>query len=621
MIHIPHYAEKALETRQEPDETQDQAHARLRRLQAEMTEAVDAGSWRSVRWAEPMTHAFAEAIRSCTCFVDVGAEIGFYSYLALRLMPPGGRIVCIEADPARASALRELFRDQPTVEVLNVAAHDRAGTLALTKPRGQSATTADVEGEKFSVPARTLDEVIGQREPDVIKIDIEGAEAHAFAGLQQTLGRGRARVFLELHSWVDQIYPEGTAAIEQLLRSKGYSLRSLDTAKARLVDALRGLHFLLVPPNETSLPVPSLPRREFQIEELILDYTRSCNSHCTYCSIWEIKNPDELSLDALERVFSARQLSGLKSCYVTGGEPYVSDRVLDIAKLIKRYIPTCLMTGATNAIQVERVLKRVLAIRDMGLQIQVQVSLNGDRHDHDQTRGRPGYWDRAVRFIDRLLEHRIPTAAVFSIMPQTVRSLPYMLEFCRLRGIDLEVAWVRQSSRYDSVDESYSTWPEELLPRLRQIEALPDEFDCPAMDKRLAVTPDGSVYPCEVYHSDIYLGNVNESSLEEILDRPETVQIADRIAARGCTWCQGAGEHDGVPKWMLMDCYRRQSPQAVELRKGVQQALYSDPATSERMLDQILEPVQNARPEQVAEPRIRAAIQASRARARMKLQP
>jgi len=222
----------------------------------------------------------------------------------------------------------------------------------------------------------------------------------------------------------------------------------------------------------------------FQIDELVLDYTRQCNSHCTYCGIWEIKNGSELGLGAIENVFKAPQLRNLKSCYVTGGEPYISDKIISIAALLHKYLPDCLLTGATNGIQCEKILERALKIRDMGCKIHVQVSLNGSRSTHDATRGQTGYWEKAVTLVDQLIANGIGTIVAFSMMPQTVQDLPYMQKFCAARGIPMEFVWVRQSERYGTVDETFSAWPEAVKPNLRLIENLPDYFDCPALEKR-----------------------------------------------------------------------------------------------------------------------------------------
>ncbi|MHC4365321.1 MAG: glycosyltransferase [Planctomycetota bacterium] len=149
-------------------------------------------------------------------------------------------------------------------------------------------------------------------------------------------------------------------------------------------------------------------------------------------------------------------------------------------------------------------------------------------------------------------------------------------------------SWVRQWERYGSVDKEHSTWPERMKSRLREIEYLPDTFDCPGLSKRLVVTPDGSVYPCEVYNPKILLGNVNEGSVESMLASSRTDSIARLIAERGCAWCQGPGEVDGSPKWMLMDCYRRHSQEYAHLAKQFPQAVNMAPEESSRVIESIL---------------------------------
>ncbi len=283
-MQIPHYQEQARRTSAQAQVSPDEAIQGMRSSQAEMRSAIDGGAWRTTRWHESFTDSFVEEVRDARVFVDVGAELGFYSYLALKHMPDDGRIICVEADPIRCELLREFFAREPRVEIVNIAAHNATSKLMLTKPVGCSATSADVEGAKFAVKAATLDCIIGNAQVDVIKIDIEGAEAHAFEGLQQTLQRGRARIFLEMHSWVDDIYPGGKALIEALLKSSGYAIQNLDSANSRdCAGLLQGGRFLLTPPRAAqasaaqqsliSIVIPALNGAEF-IERTLISILR-----------------------------------------------------------------------------------------------------------------------------------------------------------------------------------------------------------------------------------------------------------------------------------------------------------------------------------------------------------
>ncbi|MHC4911736.1 MAG: FkbM family methyltransferase, partial [Planctomycetota bacterium] len=290
--------------------------------------------------------------------------------------------------------------------------------------------------------------------------------------------------------------------------------------------------------NELTVKQPQTPR----FSHLVLDYTRLCNSKCTYCGIWKMKNGPELSLEAIERLFCSLRPFGLSTCYVTGGEPYISDKIVDIARLLHKYLPKCRLSGATNGVQPDKILKRMQEILEIGVALEVHVSINGSEATHDATRGGSGLFKNAVYLLETLKSAKLPAVASMSLMPQTIADLPYMQEFCAERDIRLMFSWVRQWERYGSVDDQYSTWPEQMKSRLKEIEYLPDTFDCPGLSKRLVITPEGSVYPCEVYNPEILLGNVNEESLESILTSGRAASIAQLIAAKGCMWCQGAGE-------------------------------------------------------------------------------
>lgn len=75
----------------------------------------------------------AERLKPGDVFVDVGANIGYFSLLASKLVGPGGRVVAIEASPEVFDLLRrnlELNKAH-NVRAVNVAISDREGSLQL----------------------------------------------------------------------------------------------------------------------------------------------------------------------------------------------------------------------------------------------------------------------------------------------------------------------------------------------------------------------------------------------------------------------------------------------------------------------------------------------------------
>lgn len=253
LLAIAHYERAAAELADLPCLT-DAAYAALCLRQVdEMLAAVDAGAWRASTLCEPFTHRFIEDAANSSHFVDVGAERGFYAYLARKHLPSGSRILAIEPDPVRYEVLSRRLSRLAHLKVMHAAASDRPGELELTKPRGVSATPAAVEGETFRAPAVVLDELLGDDVPDLVKIDVEGGEAGVLAGMRRILSAGKCRVYLEYHPWVDQVTPGGTALIQSLLAEAGYRMIRVEADASAEVKRPGGRMILLPPGSDPAV--------------------------------------------------------------------------------------------------------------------------------------------------------------------------------------------------------------------------------------------------------------------------------------------------------------------------------------------------------------------------------
>lgn len=145
--------------------------------------------------------ALAARLRADSDCVDVGAHQGGFLQHMVRLAPEGSHLA-FEPLPHLNAALRSRF---PGVEVRQAALSDapgRAEFFYLPEAAGMSGLrerpdAADTVQEKLDVRLEVLDEVIGERAPSVIKIDVEGAELQVLRGACQTLARHRPMVLLE----------------------------------------------------------------------------------------------------------------------------------------------------------------------------------------------------------------------------------------------------------------------------------------------------------------------------------------------------------------------------------------------------------------------------------------
>jgi FkbM family methyltransferase len=169
---------------------------------------------------------FVRSVKRRSVVFDIGAHAGFYSLLASRLVGPHGVVFALEPLPANVSALREHLRINQigNVRVLELAAWDRTGRVSFDDMAGSTYTGRIATTGRRRVQAIRLDELVDSGTlppPDVIKMDIEGAELEALRGAHAVLSRYKPEILLATHGSV--IHRECLT----LLSSLGYSVAPL----------------------------------------------------------------------------------------------------------------------------------------------------------------------------------------------------------------------------------------------------------------------------------------------------------------------------------------------------------------------------------------------------------
>ncbi len=152
-------------------------------------------------WEPSLTAFTAARLAPGDTFVDVGANVGYYTLLASRCVGERGRVIAIEPSPRLFQALElHLAMNQcRNVRALQCAVLDRCGSVQLyhgTEYHSGLTTTRVERGLEFEceVPASSLDVLLEEREIDtarLIKIDVEGAEGTIVSTLDSLLARAR----------------------------------------------------------------------------------------------------------------------------------------------------------------------------------------------------------------------------------------------------------------------------------------------------------------------------------------------------------------------------------------------------------------------------------------------
>lgn len=285
---------------------------------------------------------------------------------------------------------------------------------------------------------------------------------------------------------------------------------------------------------------------------IVINAGTACNSRCTTCSLWKTKS-EPLPLPAIEKLLSSETLERVLTLYVTGGEPYLNGKMLEIAKLIKRYRPKLILAGATNGLDPEGIIAQAKAIRALGVFLNVDVSLNGSREVHNATRGRKDAYDKAIQTIEGLIEIGVKPALSMILSPATVGDIDHLRGISKRYGLILGFSHYRPSPRFGTAKSNvrdprdwyafWKTWTDAQYRARQAIENLPEIFKCPALKYRVYIDDHGDVFPCEE-RQDVLLGNIGEEDFDDIVNGEKWRIAEEEIEAKVCQPC-------------VLDCFKR----------------------------------------------------------------
>lgn len=178
--------------------------------------------------SEPLLQeALVQLLGPGDVFYDLGANVGFFTLLAARLVGPEGVVVAFEPDPRNAAALRSniALNRLANVAVVQKGVSDTSGvrTLVIAESTASHIADATTAEETTAIDVVSLDDFVSEgahRPPTAIKLDIEGEEAHALRGAERLIATHRPAIICELHGTETEV--------RQLLTAADYRLRTLE---------------------------------------------------------------------------------------------------------------------------------------------------------------------------------------------------------------------------------------------------------------------------------------------------------------------------------------------------------------------------------------------------------
>jgi FkbM family methyltransferase len=168
---------------------------------------------------------FEKEIKPGMVVYDVGANVGYYILSSSVLTSSTGKVFAFEPVPRNINYLEShiALNALSNVTVIEKAVSDKISKLKFDLSSNPSMGHLSDKGE-IEVETISLDEFIkqGNPAPDIIKMDIEGAEFDALLGAKELLKNIKPVIFLATHS------NELRAKCLKLLNEFSYSISTID---------------------------------------------------------------------------------------------------------------------------------------------------------------------------------------------------------------------------------------------------------------------------------------------------------------------------------------------------------------------------------------------------------
>jgi FkbM family methyltransferase len=173
-------------------------------------------------WEESTGHLLSRLLRPGARFLDVGANIGYFSVFAHRLSRQV-QIDSVEPHPLNYRLLRaNLWANGVPARVHNTALGDQRCLLPMSSPPmnpGDSRVGDRSPDDRYNlvVPVLPADELFARRSFDVVKIDVQGYEPEVILGMERII-RASPAIVLVVEFWPKPLFERGLDPTEVLGR-------------------------------------------------------------------------------------------------------------------------------------------------------------------------------------------------------------------------------------------------------------------------------------------------------------------------------------------------------------------------------------------------------------------
>lgn len=181
----------------------------------------------------PVTRELVRRARRAKVFADVGAHVAYYSCIA-GVSNQALRLFLFEMNRDMVGVMERNLRQNGRTDavIVNRPVADRQRLVSYPKASREPGLSmcdaiAANDGGHILVEAVSLDEFFAERAtwPDLIKIDVEGAEYDVLRGARQIIAQHHPVMFVEVHPRLLGNFGASAEQVYAFLRAHGYTIQ------------------------------------------------------------------------------------------------------------------------------------------------------------------------------------------------------------------------------------------------------------------------------------------------------------------------------------------------------------------------------------------------------------
>lgn len=285
--------------------------------------------------------------------------------------------------------------------------------------------------------------------------------------------------------------------------------------------------------------------------DCVLAVTYNCNSRCTMCDIWKLKDNTDLGIDYYKKLPKT-----LRDINVSGGEPFLRQDLLELIKILKETCLKARIVISSNGFLSDLIEERMREILEVVPDIGIGISIDGIGEMHDKIRGIPGGFNLAIKTVKMLKEElgMKSLRLAFTISKENVEHMSKVYDLSRELGVEFTLALAQSSEFFFGGKEVKEAPSEEVLKdqfdylinkelkgwrpkRWARAYFAKSLFDFARTGKQTLpsragrdfffLDPFGNIYPSVIHNS--IMGNIKEKSFIEIWNSKEAKEARKKV--------------------------------------------------------------------------------------------